>query len=313
MKKILVIIIITLIMHRFDEIRKLAKDRDAIILAHNYQRPEVQDIADFVGDSLELSTKARDCKEKVIVFCGVHFMAETAKILSPDKKVIIPRYDAGCPMADMVTGEALRLEREKYPDYKVVTYVNSTAEVKALSDSCCTSSNAIKVAENIDADKILFVPDRNLGHYVSRFVKKKFIFWEGFCPTHERLTKEEIKKRKEEYPEAKVLVHPECRPEVVDLADKALSTSGIIKFCKEDPSNIFIIGTEEGIIHRLKKESPNKTFILASPKLICPNMKLTSLEDLYSSLLNLEPEIHLSTSIIEKAKRSLERMYELTK
>jgi len=296
-----------------EKIRQLAKEQDAIILAHNYQRAEIQDVADFVGDSLELSTKARDCKESVIIFCGVHFMAETAKILSPQKKVILPRVDAGCPMADMVTKESLLSEKSKFPDYKIVTYVNSTAEVKAVSDSCCTSSNAIKVAENIDSDKILFVPDKNLGHYVSRFVKKSFIFWKGFCPTHQRLTIEDIKRKKDEYPDAKVLVHPECRPEVVDLADKALSTSGIIKFCKEDSSKIFIIGTEEGILHRLKNENPEKTFILASDGLICPNMKLTTLEDLYNSLLNLTPEITLSDDIIEKAKRSLERMYELTR
>ncbi|MCX7991854.1 MAG: quinolinate synthase NadA [Proteobacteria bacterium] len=296
-----------------NEIKKLAKERDAIILAHNYQRPEIQDIADFTGDSLELSTKARDCKQSVIIFCGVHFMAETAKILSPHKRVIIPRVDAGCPMADMVTKDALILKKKAYPDYKVVTYVNSTADVKALSDACCTSSNATKVVENIESDKILFVPDRNLGHYVSRFVKKDFIFWNGFCPTHERLRVEDILMKKQEYPHAKVLVHPECRPEVVDMADKALSTSGITKFCREDDSDTFIIGTEEGILHRLKKESPHKKFILASKKLICPNMKLTSLEDLYNALLNMESEIYLSDVVIKEARKALERMYELNK
>lgn len=296
-----------------EEIIKLAKSKNAIILAHNYQRPEIQDVADFTGDSLELSIKARDCKEDIIIFCGVHFMAETAKILSPHKKVIIPRPDAGCPMADMVTKESLLAEKSKYPDYKIVTYVNSPAEVKAISDTCCTSANAIKVVENIDSDKIFFVPDKNLGHYVSRFVKKQFLLWNGFCPTHQRLTVEDIKRKKDEFPDAKVLVHPECRPEVIDMADKALSTSGIIKFCKEDDSNIFIIGTEEGIIHRLKKENPDKTFILASDKLICPNMKLTTLEDVYNSLISLTSEITLSDEIIINAKKSLRRMYELTK
>ncbi len=295
-----------------DEIKALASKKRAIILAHNYQRPEVQDIADFVGDSLELSTRARDCKEDIIIFCGVHFMAETAKILSPEKKVIIPRADAGCPMADMINYHSLLEWKKKYEGYKVVTYVNSTAEVKSISDSCCTSSNAVKVVEKIDSHKILFVPDRNLGHYVSRFVKKDIICWDGFCPTHERLTGEDILTAKKIYPEATVLVHPECRPEVVDLADRALSTSGIIKFCRESDSKIFIIGTEEGILHRLKKENPHKTFVLASKKLICPNMKLTSLEDVYNSLKNLQSEINLSEHVIYRARKALNHMYELT-
>lgn len=298
-------------MNLSSEIRRIAREKDVIILAHNYQRTEVQDVADFVGDSLELSTRARDCKQSIILFCGVHFMAETAKILSPEKKVIIPRADAGCPMADMVTYEALLQEKNKYRDYKVVTYVNSTALVKSISDTCCTSSNAVKVVKNIDSDRILFVPDRNLGHYVSRFVNKEFVFWKGFCPTHERLTKEDLLKIKKEYPTAKVLVHPECRPEVVDIADEALSTSGIIRFCKESNDKIFIIGTEEGIIHRLKKENPDKIFILASQKLVCPNMKLTSLEDVYNALINMETEIFLSDEVIVKARSALNRMYEL--
>ncbi len=293
------------------EIKRLAKEKNAIILAHNYQRPEVQDAADFVGDSLELSIKARDTDAEMIVFCGVHFMAETAKILSPKKKVVMPRADAGCPMADMVTAEGLEAEKAKYTDFKVVTYVNSSAAVKALSDACCTSANAVNVVKNIEAEKILFVPDRNLGNYVSRFVRKEIVCWKGFCPTHERLKVEDILEKKNVYPEAKVLVHPECRPEVVDIADRALSTSGIIKFCREDDAKVYIIGTEEGILHRLKKENPSKTFILASERLICPNMKLTSIEDLYEVVKNPEKEIMVPDDIIEKAKKALNRMYEL--
>jgi len=294
------------------EIKKIAIEKNAVILAHNYQRPEVQDAADFVGDSLELSIKARDTDADIIVFCGVHFMAETAKILSPHKKVVMPRIDAGCPMADMVTVQGLEAEKAKYPTHKVVTYLNSSAAVKAISDACCTSANAVKVVTNIDSDKILFVPDRNLGNFVSRFVKKEIICWKGFCPTHERLKVEDILQKKEEYPNAKVLVHPECRPEVVDIADKALSTSGIIKFCKEDNSKVFIIGTEEGILHRLKKENPDKTFILASERLVCPNMKLTSIEDLYEEVKNPVNEVIVPEEVIFKARKSLEKMYELT-
>lgn len=293
------------------EIRRIAKEKNAVILAHNYQRPEVQDAADFVGDSLELSIKARDTDADIIVFCGVHFMAETAKILSPQKKVVMPRIDAGCPMADMVTAESLATEKLKYPEHKVVTYVNSSAAVKAISDACCTSSNAINVVKNIDSDKILFVPDKNLGNFVSRFVKKEIVCWKGFCPTHERLKVEDIIQKKNEYPDAKVLVHPECRPEVVDIADRVLSTSGIIKFCREDNAKTFIIGTEEGILHRLKKENPDKNFVLASEKLVCPNMKLTSIEDLYEEIIELKNEVVVAEDVISNAKKSLERMYQL--
>lgn len=293
------------------EIEKIKKEKKAIILAHNYQRPEVQDIADFVGDSLELSTKAKDTDAKIIIFCGVHFMAETAKILSPGKKVILPRMDAGCPMADMVTENGLLELKEKYPDYLIVTYVNSSASVKALSDSCCTSSNAINIVKNIESEKIIFVPDRNLAHYVSRFVKKTIIPWQGFCPTHERLEVKDILDKKEKYPDAKILVHPECKPEVVDIADKALSTSGIINFCNKDLSKTFIIGTEMGILHRLKKENPDKEFILASEKLVCPNMKLTRIEDVYEALIEENNIIEVPSETIEKAKKALMNMYRL--
>lgn len=294
-----------------NEIEKIKKEKKAVILAHNYQRPEVQDIADFVGDSLELSTKARDTDAKIIIFCGVHFMAETAKILSPEKKVILPRMDAGCPMADMVTSEGLQELKSQHPDYKVVTYVNSSADVKAISDSCCTSSNAINIVKNIESDKIIFVPDRNLAHYVSRYVKKEIIPWQGFCPTHERLDVKDILEKKKDYPSAKVLVHPECKPEVVDIADRALSTSGIIKFCHDDDSKTFIIGTEMGILHRLQKENPYKKFILASDRLVCPNMKLTRLEDVYKALVEEDSIIELDSSVIKSAKEALLNMYRL--
>jgi quinolinate synthase len=293
------------------EIEKLKKEKKAIILAHNYQRPEVQDIADFVGDSLELSTKAKDTDAKTIIFCGVHFMAETAKILSPEKKVILPRIDAGCPMADMVTVEALKELKDKYQNYLVVTYVNSPASVKAISDSCCTSSNAINVVRNIESNNIIFVPDRNLAHYVSRFVNKNILPWQGFCPTHERLEVKDILEKKTLFPNAKVLVHPECKPEVVNVADKALSTSGIINFCSKDPTDSFIIGTEMGILHRLKKENPQKTFVLASERLVCPNMKLTRIEDVYTALLEEKDEIDIPLETIEGARKALLNMYRL--
>jgi quinolinate synthase len=214
-------------------------------------------------------------------------------------------------MADMVTSERLLELKNQYPDYKVVTYVNSTAKVKALSDSCCTSSNAINIVRNIESEKIIFVPDRNLAHYVSRFVKKEIIPWQGFCPTHERLDVKDILEKKNEYPDAKVLVHPECKPEVVDIADKALSTSGIIRFCHEDNSKTFIIGTEMGILHRLQKENPEKKFILASKSLVCPNMKLTSLDDVYRALTEEDGIIELESEIINKAKEALLNMYRL--
>jgi quinolinate synthase len=213
----------------------------------------------------------------------------------------------------MVTEEALAAAMAKYTGYRIVTYVNSSAAIKALSYSCCTSSNAVNIVKNTEGDKILFVPDRNLAHYVARFTNKEILPWNGFCPTHERLRLEDITGKKHQYPEAKVLVHPECRPEVVDMADKALSTSGIIKFCNEDSAEVFIIGTEEGILHRLKKENPEKKFVLASDKLVCPNMKLTSLEDVFDALIDMKNEIHVTEAVAKRAKQALEMMYILNK
>ncbi|MEO0293964.1 MAG: quinolinate synthase NadA [candidate division WOR-3 bacterium] len=295
-------------MNYIEEIRNLKKAKEAVILVHNYQRPEIQDIADFLGDSLELSKKATETKAKIIVFCGVRFMAETAKILSPEKKVLIPKPEASCPMANMVTPTDISLLRNKHPEAKVVSYVNTNADVKAVSDVCCTSANAVKVVKNVEGNKVIFVPDRNLGLYVKRFVNKEIILWNGFCYVHESIRKEEVLEAKKKFPDALLLVHPECRPEVIDIADEVLSTSGMIRFAKESPMKRFIIGTEEGILYRLKKENPEKEFHTAGSPKICSNMKLTKLEDVYLCLKEEKEEIILSEDIIKKAKIALERM-----
>ncbi|GAB4264789.1 MAG: quinolinate synthase NadA [Thermincola ferriacetica] len=294
------------------EILELKEKKNAVILAHLYQRPEVQDIADFVGDSLGLAQQAAGTNADIIVFCGVHFMAESAYILSPDKTVLLPDPNAGCPMADMVTAEALRKKKEEHPDAVVVCYVNSSAEVKAESDICCTSANAVKVVQSVPADKpILFVPDRNLGYYVGLKANRKVILWEGYCNTHDRLTEADIEKAKQEHPAAEVLVHPECKPEVVAKADGVFSTSGMIKYAKENPQEEFIIATEIGIMHQLRKECPDKKFYLASEKLICPNMKLTSLQKVKWALETEIPRITVDEEIRTKAIRALDRMLEI--
>ncbi len=292
------------------EIKKLLKERNAILLAHNYQRDEVQDAADLTGDSLGLSIEASKTEAKVIVFCGVHFMAESASILSPDKTVIFPRMDAGCPMADMITRDGLIKMKEEYPGLPVVTYVNSAADVKAVSDICCTSANAVSVVRSLkDAKRVIMTPDRNLSHYVTRFVKdKEIIAWDGFCPTHERLVPEDVLKLKVKHPDALFVAHPECRPDVVDLADKVASTSGIYVFCKESKASAFIIGTETGILWRLKKDNPDKKFHLASKKLVCPNMKLTALEDVLVALEKMENVVTVPEEIRIPAKMALDRM-----
>ena len=292
------------------DIRKLLKERNAILLVHNYQRDEIQETADLTGDSLGLSIEASKTEAKVIVFCGVHFMAESASILSPDKTVIFPRMDAGCPMADMITREGLIKMKEEYPGLPVVTYVNSAADVKAVSDICCTSANAVSVVRSLkDAKRVIMTPDRNLSHYVTRFVKdKKIIAWDGFCPTHERLVPEDVLKLKVKHPDALFVAHPECRPDVVDLADKVASTSGMYVFCKESKAKEFIIGTEMGILWRLKKDNPDKKFHLASKKLICPNMKLTTLEDVLVALEKMENVVTVSEEIRIPAKMALDRM-----
>ncbi|OGP11901.1 MAG: quinolinate synthase [Deltaproteobacteria bacterium GWA2_47_9] len=292
------------------DIRKLLVERNAILLAHNYQRDEIQEVADLTGDSLGLSIEASKTEAKVIVFCGVHFMAESASILSPDKTVIFPRMDAGCPMADMITRKGLKKMKEEYPGLPVVTYVNSAADVKAVSDICCTSANAVSVVKSLkDAKRVIMTPDRNLSHYVTRFVKdKEIIAWDGFCPTHERLVPEDVLKLKVKHPNALFVAHPECRPEVVDLADKVASTSGMYVFCRESKASEFIIGTEMGILWRLKKDNPDKKFYLASKKLICPNMKLTTLEDILVALEKMENIVSVPEDIRIPAKMALDRM-----
>ena len=295
-----------------EEIRRLKKERNAIILAHNYQVPEVQDVADIVGDSFALSQHAAETDSDVIVFCGVHFMAESAKILSPDKTVLLPVRDAGCPMADMVTAPKLREMKARYPDAAVVCYVNSSAEVKAESDVCCTSSNALKVVESLENKQVIFVPDKNLGSYIASKVKnKEIILWKGFCITHKRVKVEEVQKIRQLHPNAKILMHPECEPEVQKLADFLGSTSAIIKYAGEIPEKDIIIGTEEGILHLLKKQNPDKNFYLLSMGLICTNMKKTRLEDVHRALLNMQHEIHVDEDIRIKALKSLERMLKI--
>ncbi len=290
------------------EIRELLKKRNAVLLAHNYMRDEVQEIADITGDSLALSIEAAKTSAEVIVFCGVHFMAESASILAPDKTVLLPRLDAGCPMADMVSVEGLLELKARHPGVPVVTYVNSSAAVKAESDICCTSANAQKVVNSLPDREVIFVPDRNLGQYVASFSDKTFHFWNGYCPTHERLKAEDVQRLKREHPDALFVCHPECNPAVVALADHICSTTGMYGFCRESSATRFIIGTEAGILYRLKKENPGKEFILASPALICPNMKLTSLEDVRDALATMAPVVKVPEEIRVRAKRALDRM-----
>lgn len=291
-----------------EEITRLKEEKNAIILVHNYQRPKVQDVADYLGDSLGLAKEATKTDAKIIVFCGVKFMAETAKILSPDKIVLLPRKEAGCPMADMVSYEDVRALREKYPDAKVVSYVNTNADVKAVTDVCCTSSNAVEVVRNIEADRVIFIPDRNLASYVKRFVNKEIIPWDGYCYVHERITKDEVLKAKEKYPDAIVLVHPECNPPVIDIADEVLSTQGMVDFVGESDNKRFLIGTEEGILYRLKKENPGKEFCAAGTPKICQGMKRTTLDDVYLALKDEQYPIEIPNEIISSAKRALKAM-----
>ena len=291
-----------------ERILRLKREKNAVILVHNYQRPEVQNIGDIVGDSLELSQKAAGTDADVIVFCGVHFMAETASILCPDKTILLPDAKSGCPMADMITAEQLRQKKKELPDATVVTYINSSAEVKAESDYCCTSSNGVKVVASLENDEILFVPDQYLGDYIARKTGKKLTLWPGYCPTHVRILPEDIIRQKQKYPGAKVVVHPECRPEVIALADEVLSTSGIIRYAARDDVSELIVGTEVEILHRLRKENPGKTFIPASEKAVCPNMKRITLEKVLKSLETMSPQIKVPEDIRVKAKAAVDRM-----
>ncbi|HTP64145.1 MAG TPA: quinolinate synthase NadA [Geobacteraceae bacterium] len=290
------------------EIRARLKKCNGVLLAHNYMRDEVQEIADMTGDSLALSMEAARTPADVIVFCGVHFMAESASILAPDKTVLLPRPDAGCPMADMVTTEGLLELKAAHPGVPVVTYVNSSAAVKAVSDICCTSANAHKVVDSLPDREVIFVPDRNLGSYVSLSSAKAFHFWNGYCPTHERLKEEDIIRLKRQHPDALFVCHPECNPKVTALADHVCSTTGMYAYCTMSTATKFIIGTEAGILYRLRKENPGKLFILASPALICPNMKLTSLDDILDALTTMAPVVRVPEEIRVPAKRALDRM-----
>lgn len=292
-----------------NKILELKEKRKAIIVAHNYQIDEVQEIADLVGDSFALSKHCATTDAETIVFCGVHFMAESAKILSPQKTVLLPEIDAGCPMADMVTAEALRETKKKHPNAAVVCYINSSAEVKAESDICCTSSNAVNVVRSLEQEEIIFVPDQNLGSYVANMVpEKRVILWGGYCPTHHRVRGDEVKKVKELHPDALILVHPECRPEVVEMADYVGSTKNIIDYALNSDKKKFIIGTEMGVLFKLKKDSPDKTFYLLSKGMVCPNMKKTSLQSIYNSLNEMKYNIELDESVRSAAQKSLERM-----
>ncbi len=294
------------------KILQLKKEKNAVIVAHNYQVDDVQEIADMVGDSFALSKYCTSVESQVIVFCGVHFMAESAKILSPHKTVLLPEADAGCPMADMITAEALREEKRKYKDAAVVCYINSTAEVKAESDICCTSSNALKIVEAINKKDIIFVPDQNLGSYIAKAVPdKNIILWKGFCVTHHRVKVSDVQKIKELHPDALLLIHPECRPELVDMADFVGSTKQIIDFAHKSEAEKFIIGTEMGVLYKLKKDSPDKMFYLMAPGLLCPNMKKTSLRSIYEALDKMQNKIELDEDIRLKAKKALDRMLEI--
>jgi len=291
-----------------DEILRLKEDRHAIILAHNYQPSDVQDIADLTGDSLELSRAAATMDGDVIVFCGVDFMAETAAIISPEKTVLLPARDACCPMADMITADELKLVKSRHPEAAVVCYVNTTAEVKAESDICCTSSNAVKVVNSLQEDRIIFVPDRNLALYTQRFTKKEILPWEGFCTVHDRITPDHVREAHGLHPGAIILVHPECRPEVIDLADHVASTSGIIRQVCNSAEKEFIIGTEVGILHRLTRECPAKKCYPLSQAAICTNMKKTDLNKIRNALVSLQPRIRVPEEIAHRARCAIERM-----
>lgn len=291
-----------------ERIRELKEKRNAVILAHNYQIGEVQDVADFIGDSLGLSQKAAQVKEEVIVFCGVHFMAETAAILAPEKTVLIPEIKAGCPMANMITASELVAWKRHYPGKKVVCYVNTTAEVKAECDVCCTSSNALRVVDSLDDDEILFVPDKNLAAYVARQTKKKIIAWDGYCYVHQYILPRDIKEKKRLHPEAEIWAHPECRPEVIDLTDKVLSTGGMVKEASKTKRKEIIVATENGIIYRLKKENPSKNFYAARELSFCANMKKINLNKVLMSLEKMIYKVDVPLEISQRARGAIERM-----
>jgi len=292
-------------------IEQLKKERNAVIIAHNYQIDKVQDVADFLGDSLQLSQEAAKLEEEVIVFCGVHFMAETAAILSPHKTVLMPDLGAGCPMADMITASELRDWKKQYPGRKVVCYVNTSAEVKAECDICCTSSNAVQVVEAVEGDEILFAPDKNLAAYVARFTKKKIIPWDGYCYVHNNIRLRHVREKKEQLPEAELWVHPECRPEVIDIADKVLSTGKMIKEARITTKADILIGTEAGIIYRMNKENPDKNFHPVKDFAHCSNMKKINLSKVLASLEDMKYKVEVPLEISQRAKGAIEKMVRL--
>jgi quinolinate synthase len=292
-------------------IARLKEQRKAVILAHNYQLAEVQDIADFVGDSLELSRRATQVEAEVIVFCGVMFMAETAKLLNPARTVLIPDPLAGCPMCEMAPVEAVKKRKAELPGVPVVAYVNTTAAVKAEADICCTSANAIEIVNSIPDKRLLFLPDKHLGHWVQRHTDKEIILWEGYCPTHQRITARDVLRLKQEHPGALVVVHPECTPDVIDLADEVLSTGQMLRWARETDAAEIIVGTEVGLIHRLRKESPGKTFHPISALTTCPNMKRITLEKVAWSLEDMQYEVTVPADVAERARRAIERMLEV--
>ncbi len=294
-----------------EKIKQLAKEKNAIILAHNYQPPEIQDIADLCGDSLELSIKAAKTSADIIVFCGVHFMAETAFILSPEKTILLPDPDAGCPMADMIDPDSLTAKKKALGNIPVITYVNSSAAVKAASDICCTSANVIKVVNSLDADEILMTPDKNLAHYAAANTSKKIHFWDGYCPFHNTLTSEDVKRARKNHPNALFIAHPECPPEVLALADSIQSTSGMIKFAGQSNHSSFILGTETGLLYPISKAHPEKKFFPASEKMYCTDMKKITLEKIWDSLKNLTGQIKVPEEIRKKALGAVQKMINL--
>ena len=302
----------------FAEIEKLKKEKNAVILAHYYQEGDIQDIADYIGDSLGLSQQAAKTDADIIVFAGVHFMAETAKILSPTKKVLLPDLKAGCSLADSCPPHLFKKFKEQYPDHLVITYVNCTAELKALSDIVCTSSNAIQIVESLPKEqKIIFGPDKNLGAYVAKKTGRDLVLWNGACMVHEIFSREKITKLKERYPNAKLLAHPECEDVILEMADYIGSTTGLLKYSAKDPATEFIVATESGILHQMQKENPGKTFIPAPPNNNCacndcPHMKRNTLEKLYLCLKNESPEITVPQHIIDRAVKPIERMLEIS-
>ena len=296
------------------KINRLKKEKNAVILAHSYQNAEIDEVADFVGDSLYLSQMAANTDADIIVFAGVYFMAQTAKILSPDKKVLLPRVEAGCAMADMINLEQLRNFKAKNPGIPVVCYINSTAEVKSECDICCTSSNALKIVESLKAPKVLFLPDQYLGKWAeSKLDGVEVITYNGYCPIHHRIFAEDVQKARKDYPDAKILTHPECRKEVTELSDYVGSTTGIMKYASESSAKNFVIATEKGVVDRLRRDCPEKNFVLIKENLLCDSMKCTTLDDIYNALLNEKYEITVDKELSEKALSCIDRMLEVSK